>query len=209
MKQKKCRLYLITPEFGEPKHFSQILESALDAGDVAYLQLRHKQLSRDQLLHAIDILRPIVQQRNIPFLLNDFPELARISGCDGVHIGNEDMPYFEARKLVGNKNILGVTCLDSIDDAYLAAKKGADYVAFGAFFPTKTKTSKGNPSIEILAKWSQTNFCPSVAIGGINLTNCSQLIETGVDYLAVISSVWDHPSGPNYSIKRFNKIING
>ena len=208
MSDNQCQLYLITPEKLEPRNFANDLAAAIDAGNVACVQLRLKHASRDELVHAIDVLRPPVQERNVAFVLNDDPKLASQTGCDGVHVGQEDTPYKNARAIVGGEAIVGVTCLDSLDLAMRAAEQGADYVAFGAFFPTNTKASQGNPSSEILKTWSTLTTVPSVAIGGIKPGNCAPLVSAGADFLAVISAVWDHPQGPANAVKEFNKAIN-
>ena len=202
-----CRLYLITPEFPDPSEFAVPLSQALDAGDVGCVQLRLKEKTREEIIHAIDILRPIAQERDVAFLVNDDPELAAQTGCDGVHVGQDDTPYAEVREIVGDEAIVGVTCLDSRDLAMTVADQGADYVAFGAFFPTATKASKGHPSQQILSNWSMFTTVPCVAIGGITPSNCSPLVQSGADFLAVVSAVWDHPAGPGVAVKAFYEEI--
>ena len=207
MVNSSCKLYLITPECFDPKVFSNHLAAAIDAGNVACVQLRMKNTTLDEVAYTIDILRPIVQDRNVAFILNDNPNLAVKTGCDGVHVGQSDAPYQEARAIVGTESIVGVTCLDSLDLAMRAAEQGADYVAFGAFFPTNTKISKGHPSLSLIDSWSTFTTVPCVAIGGIRPDNCAQLVSAGADFLAVVSAIWDHPSGPAAAMKEFNKII--
>ena len=116
---------------------------------------------------ACDVLRPVTQQRGVAFLLNDRPDLAAETGCDGVHVGQKDAPYAEARRLLGADRIVGVTCHDSRDLAIEAAETGADYVAFGAFYPTTTKPSEYRPAPDLLEWWSDVMTVPCVAIGGI------------------------------------------
>ena len=205
--ENNCRLYLITPESLEPVGFAASLSQALDAGDVGCVQLRLKRKTREEIIHAIDILRPIAQERDIAFLVNDNPEMAAQTGCDGVHVGQNDAHYTEARQIVGDDAIVGVTCLDSRDLAMTAADQGADYVAFGAFYPTVTKVSQGHPSPQILSNWSQFTTVPCVAIGGITPSNCAPLVQSGADFLAVVAAVWDHPSGPGAAVKAFNEAI--
>ena len=130
-----CRLYICTPPALDPAEFAPKLEQALDAGDVACLQLRLKDVDDDTVRRAIDVLRPITQSRDVAFILNDRPDLAAETGCDGVHVGQSDWPYAKARKAVGPNAIVGVTCHDSRHLAMEAAEAGADYVAFGAFYP--------------------------------------------------------------------------
>ena len=202
-----CRLYLITPESLDPIEFATPLSQALDAGDVGCVQLRLKRKTRGEIIHAIDILRPIAQGRDVAFLVNDYPELAAETGCDGVHVGQDDAHYTEARQIVGDDAIVGVTCLDSRDLAMTAADQGADYVAFGAFYPTATKVSQGHPSPQILSNWSLFTTVPCVAIGGITPRNCAALVQSGADFLAVVAAVWDHPAGPGAAVKAFNRSI--
>jgi len=204
---RNCKLYLITPEIFEPEVLSGHLAAAIESGNVACVQLRMKNASPEQLTEAINILRPTVQKRDVAFILNDDPILALKTGCDGVHIGQSDIPYKDARAIVGNEAIVGITCLDSIDVAMQAAEQGADYVAFGAFFPSKTKVSKGQPTINIIETWNTITTVPCVAIGGIRPENCEPLISAGADFLAIVSAVWEHPSGPAAAIKEFNEII--
>ena len=203
----RCRLYLITPELHDPTDFAVPLSQALDAGDVGCVQLRLKGQTQEEIIHAIDILRPIVQERDVAFLVNDYPELAAQTGCDGVHVGQDDAPYAEARRIVGDGAIVGVTCLNSRDLAMTAADQGADYVAFGAFYPTTTKASKGHPSPQILDDWSLFTTVPCVAIGGITPSNCAPMVRSGADFLAVVSAVWDHPTGPGEAVKAFHEAI--
>jgi thiamine-phosphate pyrophosphorylase len=202
-----CRLYLITPAVLEPASFAAALAEALDQGGVDCVQLRLKDISKDDILRAAEILAPVVRDRDVAFIMNDFPDLAHQSGCDGVHVGQQDGTYQAARDIVGPDAIVGVTCHDSRDLAIEAANQGADYVAFGAFFPTSTKTTKHHPPPEILQAWSISTTVPSVAIGGITAENCGPLIEAGTDYLAVVSAVWDHEQGPAAAVKEFNASI--
>jgi thiamine-phosphate pyrophosphorylase len=202
-----CRLYLVTPPALDPLRFRDALTQALDAGDVACVQLRLKEAADDEIKRACDILRPIAQQRGAAFLLNDRPDLAAQAGCDGVHVGQQDASYDEARRLLGADRIVGVTCHDSRHLAIDAAEAGADYVAFGAFFPTTTKPSRYRPSLELLAWWGEIMTVPSVAIGGITPQNCAPLVTAGADFLAAVSAVWDHPEGPGAAVRDFNRAI--
>jgi thiamine-phosphate pyrophosphorylase len=202
-----CRLYLITPPKLDARAFAETLERALDAGDVASLQLRLKDVSDDDIARATEILMPITQARDVAFLMNDRPDLAAELGCDGVHVGQEDATYEEARAAVGPDRIVGVTCHASRHLAMEAAEAGADYVAFGAFFPTATKDAKTRADIEILAWWSELMVVPCVAIGGITVENARPLIEAGVDFIAVSSGVWNYAEGPAAAVKAFNKLF--
>jgi thiamine-phosphate pyrophosphorylase len=202
-----CRLYLITPPVLEPVSFGETLTRTLGAGDVASLQLRLKDASDDAILRAADVLMPIAQKAGVAFIINDRPDLAARSGADGTHIGQDDMTYAEARALLGSDRIIGVTCHDSRHLAIEAAEAGADYVAFGAFFPTSTKEPKARADSELLQWWSQVMVVPSVAIGGITVINARPLIEAGADFIAVSSGVWDHPDGPAAAVQAFNALF--
>jgi thiamine-phosphate pyrophosphorylase len=203
----RCRLYLITPPVLDPRPFADLLAAALDAGDVAAVQLRLKDVDDDTWRRAIDVLRPVTQSRNVAFLLNDRADLAHATGCDGAHVGQDDMPAREARKLLGPDLTLGVTCHDSRDLAMQAGEDGADYVAFGAFFPSGTKDAKARAVPDILSWWSDLMELPCCAIGGITASNCAPLVQAGADFLAVVGSVWNHPDGPAAGVKAMNTAI--
>ncbi len=202
-----CRLYLITPPLLEPRAFADTLKNALEAGDVASLQLRLKDVSDDEIRRATELLMPIAQARDVAFLMNDRPDLAAELGCDGVHIGQEDSTYAAARAAVGPDRIVGVTCHDSRHLAMEAAEAGADYVAFGAFFPTTTKEPKSQADVELLEWWSDIMEVPCVAIGGITVENAPPLVAAGADFLAVSSGVWAHKDGPAAAVKAFNALF--
>lgn len=202
-----CRLYLITPPSLDTASFPDVLAAALDGGDVAAVQLRLKDAGDDLVRGTAEALLPVCRDRNVPLIMNDRPGLATDTGCDGVHVGQEDASYADARKAVGQDGIVGVTCHDSRHLAMEAAEQGADYVAFGAFFPTATKQAKTAADIGILEWWSELMVVPAVAIGGISIENCRPLVRAGVDFLAVISGVWDHPDGPAAAVKSFNDIF--
>jgi thiamine-phosphate pyrophosphorylase len=201
-----CRLYLITPPALVPAVFAGTLAAALDAGDVASVQLRLKDVDDDALRRAIDVLRPVAQSRGVAFLLNDRPDLAVAHGCDGAHVGQQDTPAVVARKILGDLT-LGVTCHASRDLAFAAGEEGADYVAFGAFFPTATKQAPTRADPEILRWWSEIAELPCVAIGGINAENCAPLVQAGADFLAVVGAVWNHPDGPAAGVRAMNAAI--
>ena len=202
-----CRIYLITPPALEPVPFAGLLAAALDAGDVAAVQLRLKDVDDDTWKRAIDALRPVTQSRGVAFLLNDRADLVVPSGCDGVHVGQEDMPARQARALLAPGLTLGVTCKGSRDLAMAAGEDGADYVAFGAFYPSTTKEVKNLLDPEILEWWSEMMELPSCAIGGITAENCGPLVRAGTDFLAVVGCVWNHPDGPAAGVKALNAAI--
>ena len=204
---ERCRLYLVTPPRLDPDDFAPILAAALDADDVACVQLRLKDVDDDAIRRAADRLRPVVQDRDVAFIINDRPDLAAETGCDGVHVGQDDISVGDARRLVGPDHTVGVTCHDSRHLAMVAAEDGADYVAFGAFFATATKRPKGHPTPEILRWWSDLTTVPCVAIGGITVDNCGVLVEAKADFIAVVTGVWAHPDGPAAAVKAYNRAI--
>ena len=204
---KETRLYLITPSEFHLADFVPLAATALDAGHVACLQLRLKNTSDEEILSAAAALLPLCRERKVVFLVNDRSDLALASGADGVHIGQEDADYQATREILGNEAVIGVTCHDSKDLAYRAAQSGADYVAFGAFFPTRTKIAKGHPDISILEDWSLTTTVPCVAIGGITPQNCGPLAHAGADFIAVTSGVWDHPGGPGEAVRAYEDAL--
>jgi thiamine-phosphate pyrophosphorylase len=193
------RLYLITPPL-LPAGFPDLLAAALDAGEVAAVQLRLKDVSNDTLRRTTELLLPVTQAREVALLLNDRPELAVSCGCDGAHVGREDTPVAEARRILGDLQ-LGVSCYDSRDLAMQAGEAGADYVAFGAFFPSPTKHTDIRAEVALLSWWSELMEPPCVAIGGITAGNCAPLVQAGADFLAVVSAVWDHPDGPGAGVR--------
>jgi len=203
----QCRLYLITPPAIDLKTFPALMAEALDAGDVGAVQLRLKDLEDDALKRAIDALRPVVQSRGVAFLMNDRPDLAVKHGCDGAHVGQQDTPARDARRILGPDLTLGVTCHDSRDLAMTAGDETADYVAFGAFFPTTTKDAKFRATPDILEWWSEMMEIPCVAIGGITAENCPPLVQAGADFLAVVGAVWNHPQGPGAGVRAMNQAI--
>ena len=202
-----CRLYLITPpRLDDLAAFGHRLAQALDAGDVAALQVRLKDVGDDIIAAATDVLLPIAAARDVAVIMNDRPDLAARLGCDGVHVGQSDASYAEARRIVGKDRMVGVTCHDSRHLAMEAAEAGADYVAFGAFFPTTTKDAPTRADPEILTIWQETMEVPCVAIGGITSANARGLAAAGADFLAVSAGVWSH-ADPAAAVKAINAEI--
>ncbi|WP_426014542.1 thiamine phosphate synthase [Caulobacter sp. DWR2-3-1b2] len=203
-----CRLYLITPPtLDDLAAFARTLAEALDGGDVAALQIRLKDASDEAIAAAVGALSPIARAHDAAVILNDRPDLAAQTRCDGVHIGQDDMPLAQARKLMGQGAMIGVTCHDSRHLAMEAAEAGADYVAFGAFFPTTTKDALTTADLEILSIWQETMEVPSVAIGGVTAENAAPLATAGADFLAVSAGVWKHVGGPAAGVAALNAAI--
>ena len=201
----RCRLYLITPPvIDDAKAFAALLEQALDAGDVAAIQVRLKDVTEAHLADVTKAVLAVGHDYEVAVLLNDSPELAAKFGCDGVHIGQSDGTLKDARKIMGPDAMIGVTCHDSRHLAMEASEGGADYVAFGAFFPTQTKDTDFQAELEDLTIWQESMMTPCVAIGGITVDNCDAVVEAGADFIAVCGGVWNHPDGPAAAVAAFN-----
>ncbi len=203
----RTRLYLITPPRLEADVFARALANALAGGDVACVQLRMKDADDATVLKLGAQLKPIVQDAGAAFLINDRPDLAARLDADGAHMGQSDTPYAEARRLLGPDKIVGVTCHNSRHLAMEAAEAGADYVAFGAFYPTETKAPAHWATPDILEIWQETMETPCVAIGGITLENAEPLVRAGADFLAVSAGVWAHPEGSRAAVAGFNDLF--
>ena len=203
-----CRLYLITPPvIDDLAAFGHQLAAALDAGDVAALQVRLKDAPEDVVAAAVDLVTPICHARDVAVILNDDPVLAKKLGCDGVHVGQSDMSLKQARQIMGPQAMIGVTCHDSRHLAMEAAEGGADYVAFGAFYPTATKDAPTRAEPEILTIWQETMQVPCVAIGGVTADNAGALAKAGADFVAVSAGVWNWPAGPAAAVKALNAAL--
>ncbi|MEM9810361.1 MAG: thiamine phosphate synthase [Pseudomonadota bacterium] len=195
-------LYLITPSRIEDlAQFAEDLKAVLEAGhgtpaEVAVLQLRLKDVSDDTVLRTAEVIAPILAEADAGFLINDRADLAKKAGADGVHLGQSDGSLAEARSLLGADKDIGVTCHGSLHLAMEAGEAGADYVAFGAFFPTQTKEVEHHAEVETLTKWSEMSTVPSVAIGGITAQTAKGLLDAGADYLALSGAIWSHHEGP-------------
>lgn len=203
----RCRLYLITPPHFAVRDFAPALADALAGGDVAAVQLRLKDADDAAVLAAADMLRPLVQDAGAAFIVNDRPDLADRARADGVHVGQGDAPYAEARRIMGQDRIVGVTCHDSRHLAMEAGEAGADYVAFGAFHPSATKTPPAFATPDILEWWQALMEVPCVAIGGITVENAAPLAAAGADFLAVSDGVWRRPGGPAAAVRAFNAVF--
>lgn len=201
-----CQLYLISPARLQA-NFADQLRAALDAGPVAAFQLRLKELPDPEILSAAEQLLPICRERDVAFILNDRADLAKAVGADGVHLGQGDGDAREARAALGPAAQIGVTCHDSRHLAMEAGEAGADYVAFGAFFPTTTKQTSHRPDPSILSWWTRVFELPCVAIGGITAQNGRALVDAGADFLAVSSAVWTHGGGPGEGVRAFADLI--
>lgn len=201
------QLYIITPPSFELNSFKVQLALALDGGPVSSLQLRLKNVTDEGIIEAARVLMPLCHAKDVAFIINDRADIAHKVGADGVHVGQVDMTYDEARAIVGPDCIVGVTANDSRHLSMTAAEQGADYVAFGAFYPTTTKEETTPADISILSWWSELFESPCVAIGGITVFNALPLIDAGADFLAVSSGIWNHPEGPKAAVEQFNALF--
>ena len=184
-----CQLYLISP-LDVTGAFPHRLARALDAGPVAAFQFRVKDVDQHQAARLAEPLQAICAERDVAFIVNDSVSLAKRLGADGVHLGQEDGDAREARAILGPSVQIGVTCHDSRHLAMEAGEAGADYVAFGSFYPTTTKEVKHRADPVILSWWSAVFELPGVAIGGITPANAASLVAAGADFLAVSGAVW-------------------
>lgn len=184
-----CQLYLISP-LDVSGVFPGRLERALDTGEVAAFQFRVKNIDQHEAARLAAPLQAICAARDVAFIVNDDVALAKRLGADGVHLGQEDGDIREAREALGPEAQIGVTCHASRHLAMEAGEAGADYVAFGSFFPSSTKASEHRPEAELLSWWGGLFELPCVAIGGITPENCAPLVDAGADFLAVSAAVW-------------------
>jgi len=201
-----CQLYLVSP-LDVSGDFPEALARALDGGPVAAFQFRVKDVDEHQAARLAEPLQRLCADRDVAFIVNDSASLAKRLGADGVHLGQEDGDPREARALLGPGAQIGVTCHDSRHLAMEAGEAGADYVAFGSFFPTSTKEVRHRPDPSILSWWATLFELPCVAIGGITPANARVLIDAGADFLAVSAGVWQHPEGPGAAVAEFAELL--
>lgn len=206
MREFPCQLYLISP-LDVGGNFPAQLEAALTAGPVAAFQFRVKELDQHEAAALAEPLQAICAAHDVAFIVNDSVALAKRLKADGVHLGQGDGDVGEARELLGRDAQIGVTCHNSRHLAMEAAEAGADYVAFGAFYPTATKSVDHVAELDTLQKWSFVTEVPCVAIGGITPNNAKPLIDAGADFIAVSGAVWNHPHGPAEAVKAFNALL--
>ena len=201
-----CSLYLISPP-SIGAGFRDTLVAALEPGLATAFQLRLKGGGDEAVLRAADALGPVCRAAGVSLILNDRADLAAKVGADGVHLGQQDGSVADARRALGREAEIGVTCHASRHLAMEAGEAGADYVAFGSFFPSGTKPSEHRPEPEILTWWSKFMVLPCVAIGGITAANARPLVEAGADFLAVSAAVWKHPNGAAAGVRAFAAVL--
>ncbi|MEM1106280.1 MAG: thiamine phosphate synthase [Pseudomonadota bacterium] len=209
--RERCRLYLITPPvITDVEAFTVQMLSALDSGDVACLQIRQKhgvETDVDATRAVATAVMGPAQGSGVAVIINDSVDLALELGADGVHVGRDDTPVEEARRRLGPDAIIGATCKSSRHLAMQAGEAGADYVAFGAFFPSPTKTETTPADLDVLNFWQSAMTLPCVAIGGLTVANARPIIEAGADFLAVSAGVWAYQEGPAAAVESFNALF--
>lgn len=204
LRRPPCQLYLISP-LDVTGGFGDRLARALDAGPVAAFQFRVKDVDQHQAAKLAEPLQRICADRDCAFIVNDSISLAKRIGADGVHLGQEDGDPREARAVLGATAQVGVTCHDSRHLAMEAGETGADYIAFGAFYPTTTKEVRHHPEPVILSWWSALFELPCVAIGGITPANAAPLVAAGADFIAVSNAVWGGDEAA--AVRAFNEVL--
>ncbi|MCO5793782.1 MAG: thiamine phosphate synthase [Blastomonas sp.] len=201
-----CELYLISP-LDVGGDFPERLRAALEAGPVAAFQFRVKDIDQHEAARLAAPLLEICREHDCAFIVNDDVALAKRLGADGVHLGQGDGDPRDAREELGKDAQIGVTCHNSRHLALEAGEMGADYVAFGAFFPSSTKDAKIKAEPEILEWWSSMMEPPCVAIGGITVDNAAPIIATGTDFIAVSGGVWNYPEGPASAVRQLLTLM--
>jgi thiamine-phosphate pyrophosphorylase len=207
---------VITPPKLSLDNFLPALEAALATDHIASLQLRLKEADDAEILEAAKAMIPLCHEHGVPFILNDAVHLFDQLDADGLHVGQEDLEgtsVSAVREKIGREAILGITCHASPHLAMEAGEQGADYVAFGAFYPTTSKPAEklekwGTPTPDILEDWSSASTLPCVAIGGITPENAKPLIDAGADFIAVITGIWNHPQGPAAGVNAYADVLN-
>jgi thiamine-phosphate pyrophosphorylase len=210
-----CRLYAITPPRFELSPFLAQVEEALDSGEIACLQLRLKEASDAEIITAGKALAAICRRHETAFILNDRVDLVHACHAEGVHVGQEDLETTSLaaiRKTLGEDAVIGVTCHASRHLAMEAGESIADYVAFGAFYPTTSKPLEklekwGTPTRELVEWWSMFSTLPQVAIGGITPQNLAPLVQAGADFIAAITGIWNHPEGAKAGVIAYHQAI--
>jgi len=197
-------IYLISPQKIKGGKFYKDLNNVLKTNKVKHFQLRLKGISTSNLIKISKKVKKIVKKNNVKFLINDRPLVAKIVGADGCHIGQKDMDFISARKILGKNKIIGITCHNSKKLALKAKKNGANYIAFGSFFKSFTKKTAFKANLAIL-RWAQKKInIPIVAIGGISSSNYKKILSNGADFIACSNYVWNNKKlDPVSAIKKF------
>ena len=204
--REPAELYLISPPSIDAA-FTDRLKAALDAGPIAAFQLRLKDMDEHAIARAAETVQKLCAERDVAFIINDSIGLAKRLGADGVHLGQDDGDPREAREVLGRDAQIGVTCHNSRHFAMEAGEASADYVAFGAFYPTTTKEVQHQADPGILSWWTVVSPIPCVAIGGITAANAAPLVAAGADFIAISGAVWNDPAGESAAVTALLKAI--
>lgn len=199
-------LYAVTPDWSDSKRLISTTEALLAAG-CRLVQYRHKATSDCHRQEQAGALRELTRRYGARLIVNDFVDLAVQVDADGVHLGGEDAELAAARQRLGADKIIGASCYDSLDRAKAAKANGADYIAFGSFFPSRVKPDARRASLDLLHAARREIGLPIAAIGGITPENAAALVEAGADMLAVISALYDAPD-PYAVARRFQSLFN-
>jgi len=186
-------LYAITPDSADLNTLIQKTKSAIEGG-AFMVQYRSKIQDRDVKMQQCAAILRLCREHNVPCIVNDDVEMCRTLKADGVHLGEEDDNIAEVRHILGDDAIIGSSCYDQLDRAKSAQKEGASYVAFGAMFPTSTKPNAPRATLALLKEAKREIQIPIVAIGGITMNNAHNVIKTGIDAIAVITSLYEAKS---------------
>ena len=202
------QIYLISPPKIILSEFILSLKNALSTNLVPVFQLRLKEYSQTDVAKIAKQIQKICKDYNCQLILNDYPNIALDLELDGVHLGKDDAKIAEVRKQVPDYFTIGASCYNSKHKAMQAGEDGANYLAFGAFFPTTTKKIEYYADVDLLQWATELLNLPIVAIGGINASNCASLVENKADFLAVISFVWQHALGEKEALNQLHLAIN-
>lgn len=205
-RRPQCQLYLISPPAID-LDFPDRLARAFDGGSVAAFQLRIKGIDEHAIAKLAVPLQTLCAEREVAFIVNDSIGLAKRLGADGVHLGQSDGDPREARQILGKDAQIGVTCHNSRHLAMEAGEAGADYVAFGAFYPSGTKSVEHIADTTLIGWWSTICGIPSVAIGGITPQNAAPIIAAGADFIAVSGAVWTAAEGEEVAVRQFSSLM--
>jgi thiamine-phosphate pyrophosphorylase len=202
------QIYLLTPpQIPDLEGFASHLAEVCAAVQISSLQIRLKNALKPEIKRVFECLAPIARAEDTIVILNDDPILAHELGADGVHLGQSDMTITAARKIVGPDMVIGATAHDSRHLAMQGGEAGADYVAFGAFYPTVTKKTEFVATPELLTWWSDLMEIPCVAIGGITAENAAPLAAAGADFVALSSGIWQAEAGPVEAARALARIL--
>ena len=202
MKRNKTLIYLLSPEKIKYKSFFQDLDKIFSTKKVSYFQLRLKKENQKNILNIAKNVKKICQKYKVKFILNDDPLLAKKIGADGCHLGQNDMKLEIARSILGKK-IIGISCHGSTKLVKKASIEGANYLALGSFFPSKTKKNAKKAKIKIIKHVKKISNLPIVLIGGINDKNYKKLLLHKPNFLAISGYIWGNPKlNPIEAIKK-------